>query len=440
MAGDVDEAEISPDGTQIALMLAAAPPPGGKPVQAGLRGPFHVGVTSTAAVFDLVSYGVSGAPITLRFCAPVDVVERAVRGVHVGRQQRALGCSYTDRPQRVDARAADCPRHHAKPQLRHASARCPVGASERGGHQHVRRRHQHRCRHASGRAVLDHRQRLRRCAAPWRYVRRDDRVHPDGSGGRELVGDVSRATDLSVSASLVGAGESPSLPTPGSLTISPGSANYGTGRGGHIASCQDVHRDESGSDGGHDWRHRTERGGADQFAIGTNTCTGSLGPGASCTIDVSATVTRDGAMSATLGIVGTAGEAAQATLRIRGTAPLFTPELLMNPGVVSAGEVTVAVGSGFPPNITVELAFHDEPPFATVQTDAAGAFRYNFLVLRNGIRIGGREVIADRSAAVLRSVRTATDRPGHVPPCRFQQPGLHQRNPSDGQPRRLMRL
>ena len=66
----------------------------------------------------------------------------------------------------------------------------------------------------------------------------------------------------------------------------------------------------------------------------------------------------------------------------------------MNPGVVSPGEVTVAIGSGFPPNIDVELAFRDEPAFATVQTDATGAFRYNFLVLRNGIRIGGREVVA----------------------------------------------
>jgi hypothetical protein len=66
----------------------------------------------------------------------------------------------------------------------------------------------------------------------------------------------------------------------------------------------------------------------------------------------------------------------------------------MNPGVVSAGQVTAAIGTGFPPNIDVQLAFEGEAPFATVHTDAAGAFRFDYLLLRNGIRIGGRQVIA----------------------------------------------
>ena len=99
-------------------------------------------------------------------------------------------------------------------------------------------------------------------------------------------------------------------------------------------------------------------------------------------------------MSATLGILGSGGQSAQATLRVRGTLQLFAPTLKMNPGVVSAGEVTVAIGSGFPPNIDVQLAFFGETPFATAHSDAAGAFRYDFLILRNGVRIGGKQVVA----------------------------------------------
>ena len=131
--------------------------------------------------------------------------------------------------------------------------------------------------------------------------------------------------------------------------------------------------------------------GADEFSIVGNTCTGSLGPGASCGIDVAATVTRGGGATATLGVVGTGGQSAQSTLRISGS---FAPVLKMNPGVVSAGQVTAAIGSAFPPNIDVQLAFEGEAPFATVHTDGAGAFRYDYLILRNGVRIGGRQVVA----------------------------------------------
>ena len=99
-------------------------------------------------------------------------------------------------------------------------------------------------------------------------------------------------------------------------------------------------------------------------------------------------------MSATLGVAGTGGQAAQATLRISGTLQLFTPTLKMNPGVISAGEVTVAIGAGFPPNIDVQLAFFGEAPFGTAHSDGDGAFRFNFLILRNGVRIGGKQVIA----------------------------------------------
>jgi secreted trypsin-like serine protease len=132
--------------------------------------------------------------------------------------------------------------------------------------------------------------------------------------------------------------------------------------------------------------------GADQFAVTSNGCTGSLVSGASCSVAVGATVTRNGTFSATLTVTGAGGESAQATLRLGGD---FQPTLKMNPGVVSPGEVTVAIGEGFPPNTDVQLAFEGEPQaIATVHSDAAGAFRFDLLILRNGVRIGGRQVVA----------------------------------------------
>jgi Abnormal spindle-like microcephaly-assoc'd, ASPM-SPD-2-Hydin len=200
---------------------------------------------------------------------------------------------------------------------------------------------------------------------------------------------------LSVSVSLVGVGRP--LATAGTLSINPAAADFGTAVVGASLPARSFAVTNSGQQSVGFSGVTLSGVGADQFAIVTNTCTGSLAGGATCTISVSATVTREGSFSATLSVLGTGGQATQATLRVRGTAPtvdLFTPELLMNPGVVSPGEVTAAVGSGFPPNIDVQLAFADETPFATVHTDAAGAFRFNLLILRNGIRIGGRQIVA----------------------------------------------
>ena len=134
--------------------------------------------------------------------------------------------------------------------------------------------------------------------------------------------------------------------------------------------------------------------GADQFQVTGNSCGATLAGGASCNVAVAATITRAGATSATLGVLGTGGQSAQATLRLTGTVQLFTPVLKMNPGVVRPGDVTTAIGTDFPPNVDVELAFTGEAPFATVHTDAAGAFTFALIILRNGIRVGGHEVVA----------------------------------------------
>ena len=200
---------------------------------------------------------------------------------------------------------------------------------------------------------------------------------------------------LSVTTSLTGTGRAPTTtstttPTAGSLKIKPTSVNFGSAPAGTSLPAKKFVVSNSGQTAVTFASVALGGDGQDQFAIGPNSCTGTLAAAATCTIQVSATVTREGSLTATLTVSGTGGQTATATLLLGGE---FTPTLKMNPGVVSIGKITAALGSGFPPNIDVDLALEGEAPFATVHTDAAGSFQYNYLLLTN-VRIGGREVIA----------------------------------------------
>jgi hypothetical protein len=197
---------------------------------------------------------------------------------------------------------------------------------------------------------------------------------------------------LSVSVSLVGTGRA----LAGSLTINPASVNFGTAPVGTTLPGRNLVVSNPGQSAVPFSDVSLSGVDADQFAIASNGCTGSLaGGGASCTITVTSTPTRTGALSGILDVRGTGGQLAQATLRVTGTgvAVVFTPTLKMNPGVVSPGEVTAAIGAGFPPGIEVQVAFEGESPFATVTTDGAGEFHVQYLLLRNGVRIGGRQIV-----------------------------------------------
>jgi len=194
---------------------------------------------------------------------------------------------------------------------------------------------------------------------------------------------------LSVSVSLVGNGRS----LTGALAVSPSAANFGSGPVGATLPSRTFTLSNPGQATVTLSPPTVTGSGADQFTIVATTCGSSLGTGASCTITVSATVTRVGASSANLVVTGSGGLSAQATLRVTGAPQQFNPTLKMNPGVVSAGEVTAVIGDGFPPNIDVQLAFEDEPAFTTVHTKDDGSFRFDFLILRNGVRIGGRQVV-----------------------------------------------
>ena len=188
---------------------------------------------------------------------------------------------------------------------------------------------------------------------------------------------------LSVAASLIGVGVA------GSLKISPAVVNFGgTVVGTSLPSRKFVVLNIGQAD-------TTITGvglgaaDADQFAITSNNCTGVLVIGATCTISVKAVVTRAGAMSATLRVTGAVGETGQATLRVSG---LYQPVLTMNPGVVRPGQVSVAIGVGFPPNTDVQLSFIGEFPFVTVHTEADGTLRYSLLAIRNGVHHGVEEI------------------------------------------------
>ncbi len=195
---------------------------------------------------------------------------------------------------------------------------------------------------------------------------------------------------LSVTTSLTGTGRTPTGPTPGFLTIKPISASFGNAPVGTALPAKKFVVTNPGQTPVTLAGVALGGGGQDQFNIDTNGCTGTLAPAASCTIQVSATVTREGSLTATLTVQGTGGQSATATLRLGGE---FSPTLKMNPGVVAAGGVTLAIGADFPPNTDVQLSFAGEAPFATVHT-IDGTFSFPYLVLRNGVRIGGRQVIA----------------------------------------------
>jgi Abnormal spindle-like microcephaly-assoc'd, ASPM-SPD-2-Hydin/WD40-like Beta Propeller Repeat len=215
---------------------------------------------------------------------------------------------------------------------------------------------------------------------------------PTAAGGAASSLTVS-GDGLSVSASLVGTGR-PSV-TDGALKIAPLAVNFGSAPVGTTLPPRNLVVTNTGGTAVTFTGVTLGGSGAGQFAIVSNNCTGALGPGATCTIAVGSTVTLVGAFTANLVVTGAGGQSAQATLRVRGTAvtQVFNPTLKMNPGVVSAGEVTTANGEGFPPGIEVQLAFEGEAPFATVTTDGAGELHVPYLVLRNGIRIGGRQVV-----------------------------------------------
>jgi hypothetical protein len=396
MPGALGAPEISPDGTQIALTQSgiagiAAAAPGQVLVARSVSGFFD------SAVFDLVSFGVNDAPVTSgaaqpsmssngRYVAFVSTANTELsgtsmpNGLEVWMRQRPIALDITPT---IDFGTLLVGTQSA-PQsalVRNTSA-VPINITQV-------------IAPAAPFAITDNQCGGTLPPGAQCLVTLVFQPTTDGSASSSLTvgGD-----GLSVSSSLVGAGRSPTpTPIPGSLSITPASANYGSATVGTTLAKRDFTVSNPGETAVPLAGVGISGGGADQFAITASSCGGSIAGGASCVVSVGATVTRVGAMTASLGAVGTGGQSAQATLRVTGTAPeleVFTPVLKMNPGVVRPGQVTTAVGSGFPPDVDVQLVFADSTPIATVHTDVTGAFTFDLLILRNGVVIGGREVVA----------------------------------------------
>lgn len=386
MAGDLDDPEITPDGTQVALVQATTGVTG-KPVSEVFVARSSSGFFDTAA-FDLISYGVSGSPTSTdsvqpslssngRYVAFASAANAELSGTtlpagtEVWMRQRPIALDITPG---LDFGTID-PGTTSAPKT--ATVTNTSGVAINIG------------------AVIPP-------AAPFSITSNTcgGSLPAGASCSITLVfsptapGSASSSVTvtgdgLSVSASLVGVGRN-NL-TPGFLTIKPTAANYGSGPLGTVIAPKKFTVTNPGQTAVPLAGADLSGDGRDQFTITSNGCTGTLAPAASCIVQVGATITREGSLSATLAVIGTGGQTAQATLRI---AAVFTPTLKMNPGVVAPGEVTSAVGAGFPPNIDVQLAFAGEAPFATVHTLDDGSLHYDLLLLPHGIRIGGTQIVA----------------------------------------------
>ena len=388
MPGDLDDPEITPDGSQVALVQSAARTVNTKPVRQVFVARSASGFFDAAA-FDLVSYGVSGAPGSLdsalpsmssngRFVAFSSLANNELSGatlppdLNVWMRERPIALDITPSLDfgTIDLGVQSPPQNAVVTNTSNVAINIGAVSSP-----------------AAPFAILTN-----GCGgllAPGASCAITVVFTPTVGGSASSSITVS-GDGLSVSVSLVGNGKV-NIPIPGSLTMTPASHNFGSAVVGTSFPPKRFTVKNPGQTAVPLAGSGLSGPDADEFSVVATTCAGSVGPGATCTIDVAATVTRGGGATATIGVVGTGGQTAQATLRIAGS---FAPVLKMNPGVVSAGQVTTAIGSGFPPNIDVQLAFDGEAPFGTVHTDGAGAFRYDYLILRNGVRIGGRQVIA----------------------------------------------
>jgi hypothetical protein len=133
---------------------------------------------------------------------------------------------------------------------------------------------------------------------------------------------------------------------------------------------------------------------AGDFTVTVDGCSGqTLPPGDSCTITSVFTPTEDQARSAALRVASNAASSPDGvTLRGGGT---YAPLLLLSPAVGKRGSVTIAIGSGYPPNEAVLLDWVANQSWIRVpkmvQTDGTGSFQTPILVFGKD-RLGPRQL------------------------------------------------
>jgi len=133
---------------------------------------------------------------------------------------------------------------------------------------------------------------------------------------------------------------------------------------------------------------------AADFQVVADSCAGALLHRAdACTVSVTFTPTQPGERTALLEVAD-AFTGSPRTARLRGAASLA--KIKLDPAIGPPGTVTIATGSGFPPNTAVRLQWSIgiTPHLPPVVTDARGTFRVQVLVFHND-RTGPRELLAD---------------------------------------------
>ncbi|MEO6125021.1 MAG: choice-of-anchor D domain-containing protein [Ilumatobacteraceae bacterium] len=112
--------------------------------------------------------------------------------------------------------------------------------------------------------------------------------------------------------------------------------------------------------------------GSSDFAITDNGCQGAaLAPGTSCPVTVTFTPTLVGPMAATLS-AGSSAATASADLSGDGT---LQPRLRLLPDVIGLGDVAIAVGAGFIPNMAVQMQWAGYSDVYAGTTDASGGLQ-----------------------------------------------------------------
>jgi hypothetical protein len=126
---------------------------------------------------------------------------------------------------------------------------------------------------------------------------------------------------------------------------------------------------------------------AGAFTVDDDGCGGSLGPGATCAIQILLRPAAAGLPTAVLNVAG-AGDAAVA-VPLQGRAPV----LEVDPPVARPGQVVSVVGRFLPPNQQLTVAFTTGVGSEAVRTGATGDLRHSMLVMHRGPS-GPRDVVA----------------------------------------------
>ena len=130
------------------------------------------------------------------------------------------------------------------------------------------------------------------------------------------------------------------------------------------------------------------------FTVTQSTCTGTLAPGAKCTITVTYTPKTVGKHTGTLSLrVTNTLHEVDFTQAVPAAGSTRTPKVTITPAVVQVGQVAEVVGTDFPPSQQVTVTWQNGLGESVLNTDAAGKFTTQLITLRGDI-LGSRNPAA----------------------------------------------